>query len=138
MPSAPAGTTDPRAQLVQQLQASRGELVRLFEPPSAPGLSGETSKTESASPLWRSTWWVVRRWWRGHPLNAPAAALHAGGRQLLAPIAAAHPWWLLGGAALFGGVLAWAGPRRLSIWLLPLLGTELRRAGLALVNAALR
>ena len=135
MPSTQVGT-DPRTQLVRQLQASRGELAQLFEPPSAPGISGET--TQSASPLWRSTWWVVRRWWRGHPLNAPAAALHAGGKQLLAPTAAAHPWWLLGGAALCGGVLAWAGPRRVSIWLLPLLGTELRRAGLALVNAALR
>ena len=139
-------TADPRARLVLQMQASRGELARLFAPP-APGQAGpgvasgggrEGVGSASPSRLWRSGLWFLRRWWRGHPLHAPAEALQASGREWLAPVAATRPWALLGGAALCGGVLAWAAPRSLRGWALPVLGIVVRRAGVAFISAALR
>jgi hypothetical protein len=120
-----------RDHAVRRLQASRGDLVRLLQAPPAGG-------TTAGAPLWRSARWFLRRWWRGHPMSEAANALEAVGRQQLAPMAARHPWALLGGAAVAGGVLAWAWPRQLQRWVLPFLAVEARRGVAALLAQALR
>ena len=120
-----------RDNAVRQLQASRGDLVGLLQAPQAEGAG-------ASAPLWRSARWFLRRWWRGHPVNEAATLLEAVGRQQLAPVAARHPWVLLGGAALAGGALAWALPRHLQRWILPLLAIEARRLAAALLAQALR
>ena len=122
-------TLQARDNVVRQLQASRGELVRLLQSPQGESASAST-------PLWRSARWFLRRWWRGHPLHGAASVAEALARQKLAPTAARHPWLLLGGAALGGGVLAWALPRHFRSWLLPVLAVESRRLASALLVRA--
>ena len=124
-------TLHARDNAVRQLQASRGDLVRLLQAPQPAGRG-------SSAPLWRSARWFLGRWWRGQPLSEAATLLQAVARQQLAPTAARHPWALLGVAALGGGVLAWALPRHFSRWLLPLLVVEARRLTLALLAQAVR
>ena len=124
-------TVKERDNAVRQLQASRGDLVRLLQAP-------QTAAGGAAAPLWRSARWLLRRWWRGQPISQAATLLQAVARQQLAPTVARHPWALLGAAAVGGGVLAWALPRHFGRWLLPLLALEARRLALALLAQAVR
>ena len=124
-------TLSARDNAVRDLQASRGALVGLLQAPQAEGSS-------ASAPLWRSARWFLRRWWRGHPMSEALTVLEAVGRHKLAPLAARHPWAVLGGAVLGGGVLAWALPRHFSRWLWPLLAVEARRLSSALLAQALR
>lgn len=48
----------------------------------------------------------VKRWWRHHPWRATVEVVSTAGRELAKPVAVKHPWILLGGAFLAGGLLA--------------------------------
>jgi len=47
----------------------------------------------------------VKRWWRHHPWRATVDVFSAAGHELAKPIASKHPWILLFGSVLAGGLL---------------------------------
>lgn len=58
---------------------------------------------------------MVRHWWSGHPLRAVATVAAGAASATLKPLAARHPWGLVAGALVLGGLFAWARPWRWSI-----------------------
>ncbi len=126
-------TLTERDMVVRALQASRGQLVYLLK--SRPATAADQ---KAAVPWWRSARWFLRQWWRKQPLSEALLAADTSGRDLLAPMAARHPWALVGGAVVAGGVLAWAMPRHLQRWVLPLLVVEARRFGASVLAQVLR
>lgn len=55
---------------------------------------------------------LVRHWWSGHPLRAVASVVAGAANAVLKPVAARHPWGLVAGALVLGGLLAWSRPWR--------------------------
>lgn len=58
---------------------------------------------------------MVRHWWSGHPLRAVATVAAGAATVAIKPLAARHPWELVAGALVLGGLLAWARPWRWSL-----------------------
>ncbi len=55
---------------------------------------------------------MIRRRWSGHPLRAVATVAAGAATTALKPLAARHPWGLVAGALVLGGLLVWAAPWR--------------------------
>ena len=91
-------------------------------------LSGKSSVSASPpgeSPADRpAAWWqslaalpgasiaieAVQKWWARHPLCATTQMAFTAARAVVQPIAQRHPWALVLGAGLVGGLLAWRRP----------------------------
>jgi hypothetical protein len=88
-------------------------------------LSGATSASgASSSPGRPAAWWqglaalpgagiaidAVQQWWARHPLRATTQIAFSAARGAVQPIAQHHPWALVLGAGLIGGLLAWRRP----------------------------
>ena len=88
-------------------------------------LSGATSATGESSSAGRpAAWWqslaalpgagiaidAVQQWWARHPLRATTQIAFNAARGAVHPIAQRHPWALVLGAGLVGGLLAWRRP----------------------------
>jgi len=54
----------------------------------------------------------AKRWWAHHPWRATADFASVAARELVRPVALKHPWMLVGGAVLAGGVLVRLRPWR--------------------------
>jgi hypothetical protein len=101
----------------ERLSRSREQLrLSLTAASRAPG-DGDRRRDRGAAWTWGDALLpgiagLVRHWWSGHPLRA-AAGLAAGVTTLaLRPLAARHPWGLVAGAVVLGGLLAWTRPWR--------------------------
>jgi hypothetical protein len=88
-------------------------------------LSGASSASGAASsPGQPAAWWkglaalpgaaiaidAVQQWWARHPLRATTQIAFSAARGVVQPIAQRHPWALVLGAGLIGGLLAWRRP----------------------------
>ena len=88
-------------------------------------LSGASSSGGAASSPGRpAAWWqglaalpgagiaidAVQQWWARHPLRATTQMAFHAARGAVQPIAQRHPWALVLGAGLVGGLLAWRRP----------------------------
>jgi hypothetical protein len=101
----------------ERLSRSREQLRLSLNETSPASGDGNRRRDRSATRTWVDALLpgvagLVRHWWSGHPLRA-AAGMAAGVATLaLRPLAARHPWGLVAGAVVLGGLLAWTRPWR--------------------------
>jgi hypothetical protein len=55
---------------------------------------------------------LVMAWWEKHPYRLAAIALADLAKAVVLPTAQRHPWRLIAGAFVAGGLLAWSRPWR--------------------------
>jgi len=82
-------------------QSENSALTDPFEPSWLNILADSLADVPAATIAMR---WV-KRWWRHHPWRATVDVFSAAGHELAKPIANKHPWMLLLGSVLAGGLL---------------------------------
>jgi len=55
---------------------------------------------------------AVQQWWRRHPLYVASQGIADGAKAVLQPLVQRHPFALVAGALVLGGLLAWSRPWR--------------------------
>ncbi|HET9977228.1 MAG TPA: hypothetical protein VFQ20_07325 [Burkholderiaceae bacterium] len=55
---------------------------------------------------------MLGQWWSRHPLRFAATLAASATKAAVQPFAERHPWRLLAGACVVGGLLAWSRPWR--------------------------
>jgi hypothetical protein len=91
--------TPPVSLATERLAASREALrKRLRAAPS------------SAAPSANAAAGLLRDWWQAHPAQVAGSLAADAAKQALQPVAQKHPWALVLGALVCGGVLAWSRP----------------------------
>ena len=111
-----------RVTAAERLEQSRKRLHQAMRGTSAaPGTAANASVAGSAT-LWldilklnptaRVVIAAVSAWWAQHPLHVAGTAAAATAKAAVQPIADRHPFALVLGALLLGGVLAWSRPWR--------------------------
>lgn len=102
----------------QRLAHSREQLrLSLHQPPAAESPAGSSSTLNwldelRANPGVSILVGVVSHWWSRHPLRVAATVAVGAATAAVKPIAQRHPWGLLAGAFVVGGLLAWSRPWR--------------------------
>ena len=105
-----------------RLALSRERLRQAMHGPAAPA-SAEAGSSEDEP----ATGWLDRlrsipaaailidavvHWWARHPLHVATMVAAGAANAVVRPMAERHPWRLVLGAALVGGVIVWSRPWR--------------------------
>lgn len=102
----------PAFEAKDRLEASRRHLQRALRTngcrPAGTASGTESREAETA----RLTAQALRSWWSLHPLRIGSEATIAVANALLRPAAERHPFGLVAGAVLAGGLLVWIRPWR--------------------------
>ena len=120
--SSVAPATDNLLSPSQKLQLSRLRLQSALQSAHAPA-----GKTHGASPDPSALAWLgslkqvpgaalvlelTTQWWAKHPLNLASKLVSDAANAAIRPVAEHHPFALVAGAAVVGGVLGWSRPWR--------------------------
>lgn len=113
---------EPRVTASERLEQSRVRLHQAMRGTSS--AAGAASEAGVAGPttLWldilksnpavRTVFTALSAWWAQHPLQVAGTAAVATARAAVQPLADRHPFGLLLGALILGGLLAWSRPWR--------------------------
>ncbi len=101
-----------------RIELSRARLRLAMTPPPAPARSQQARPwldRMRTLPILEDVLASLRHWWSAHPLRPVGLVAGEAAGAVMRPVALRHPYALVLGAAVAGGVLAWARPWR---WLL--------------------
>ncbi len=107
-----------------RLAQSREQLRIALQGPTAAAAPGGGQRAASKTPAWldalqsspgvRIVIDAASQWWARHPLRAAATVATVAATAAVHPIAQRHPFGLVAGAAMFGGLVVWCRPWRWS------------------------
>lgn len=119
-PDLSAVLPSPYARLAQ----SREQLRIALQGPTADAAPGGGQRAASKTPAWLDALQsspgvhilidAAGQWWARHPLRAAATVATIAATAAVHPIAQRHPFGLVAGAAIFGGLVVWCRPWRWS------------------------
>lgn len=106
----------------QKLQLSRQRLQNALRDAHAPADSTQRASTDPSAQAWLGSLKQVpgaalllelaAQWWTKHPLNLASRLVGDAANAAVKPVAERHPFALVAGAAVVGGVLGWSRPWR--------------------------
>jgi hypothetical protein len=105
-----------------RLALSRERLRQAMQGPAAAASAQPGSPANKPAPGWLADLKSIpavaividalTRWWARHPLHVAAVVAADTATAVARPMAQRHPWRLVLGAALVGGVIVWSRPWR--------------------------
>ncbi len=105
-----------------RLALSRERLRQAMQGPAAAASAESGSPANEPAPRWLDDLKSIpavaividalTHWWARHPLHVAAVVAADTATAVVRPMAQRHPWRLVLGAALVGGVIVWSRPWR--------------------------